>query len=268
MILTLGGPLASATLGAIGNRSALLLVPGPAWPAALGRVVALGTGFAFGDFLFNLLPMASEAAIFRWRAAVANDTGAAPGAIFIAPIIIWGFVAQPRRFARAIGPRRWWNAPVSSPRSYPTPPDHIAMAYAHFLDRGDWQRALTWLEKAHQAARPGSKLAQALTDDSRVHCEAFYRRDSREAQRWFAQAPQRDDSADYWRSTATVRAAQGECGGRIRGLGQGLGNRPRSCPATGVYDMDREQLRTGWRVVGRAAGPADVGVNRNSDPTR
>ena len=60
MILTLGGPLASATLGTIGALS-LLLIPGPAWPAALGRTAALITGFALGDFLFNLLPMASEA---------------------------------------------------------------------------------------------------------------------------------------------------------------------------------------------------------------
>ncbi len=60
MILTLGGPLASAMLGMIG-AICLLLIPGPAWPAALGRVVALATGFAFGDLIFNLLPMASEA---------------------------------------------------------------------------------------------------------------------------------------------------------------------------------------------------------------
>jgi tetratricopeptide (TPR) repeat protein len=117
----------------------------------------------------------------------------------------------------------------------------FAMTYLHFLDRGDWQRALTWLEKAHKSARPGSKLAHTITT-TRAHFEAFYRRDSREAQRWFAQAPQRDDSADYWLSTATVRATQGNVAGASEAWDKAW-EIARKLPATGVYDMDREQLR-------------------------
>jgi len=115
------------------------------------------------------------------------------------------------------------------------------MAYAHFLDRGDWQRALHWLDKARQAARPGTKLADALTVD-RAYVEAFHRRDGREAQRWFEQVPKRDDSSDYWRSAATVLASQGDLAGASDAWNRAW-QIARERPATGVYDMDREQLQ-------------------------
>ncbi len=90
-------------------------------------------------------------------------------------------------------------------------------------------------------ARPGSKLAQALSVD-RAFLEAFHRRDSGEAKRWFDQASLEDDSMDYWRSAATVRASQGDLPGASEAWNkawQMLEKRP----ATGVHDMDRDQLR-------------------------
>jgi hypothetical protein len=238
MILTLGGPLASLTLGTMG-AIALLLIPGPAWPAALGRVVALGTGFAFGDFLFNLLPMASEAQY--------SDGALLWQMIRRGPWCDFHCANQYMALSRStpLRPRDWPTAMVERAGEFaaqlPDSAPSFAMTYLHFLDRGDWQRALTWLEKAHKSARPGSKLAHAITT-TRAHFEAFYRRDSREAQRWFAQAPQRDDSADYWLSTATVRATQGNVAGASEAWDKAW-EIARKLPATGVYDMDREQLR-------------------------
>jgi hypothetical protein len=238
MILTLGGPLASAMLGTIGVLS-LLSIPGPAWPAALGRTVALMTGFALGDFLFNLLPMASEAQ-YSDGALLWQMVRGGPWCDFHCAN---HYMALSR--TTPLRPRDWPTPMVERAAEFaaqlPDSAGSFAMAYLHFLDRGDWQRALLWLEKAHQAASPGSRLAHALITN-RAHCEAFYRRDSREAQRWFAQAPQRDDSADYWRSAASIRAVQGNLGGASDAWDKAT-DIARKLPSTGVYDMDREQLR-------------------------
>ena len=151
MVLTLGGPLASALLGLIGTVC-LLLIPGPAWPAALGRTVALATGLAFGDFLFNLLPLASEAQysdgarlwqMYRRGPVVRLPLrqllhGALPDHASASARLAHAMVERAAEFAAQL----------------PEPAGSFAMAYAHFLDRGDWQRALDWLDKARPAGAP------------------------------------------------------------------------------------------------------------------
>ncbi len=237
IILTLGGPLASATLGAIG-AIALLLIPGPVWPAALGRTVALTTGFALGDFLFNLLPMAT-------------------GAQYSDGALLWQMV---RRGAwcdfhcanhymalsrtTPLRPRDWPTGTVERAAEFATQlsdsAGSFAMTYLHFLDRGDWQRALIWLDQTRHRAQPASKLAHALTMD-RAYLEAFHRRNGREAQRLFEQAPPREDSNDYWRALITLQAAQGELA-RASATWNKAWDMAQKRPSTGVYDMDREQL--------------------------
>jgi hypothetical protein len=240
MALTLGGPFASVLLGAIGTIC-LLLIPGPAWPAALGRTVALATGLAFGDFLFNLLPMASEAQ-YSDGARLWQMYRRGPWCDFHCANHYMGLSQT-----TPLRPRDWPSALVERAAEFavqlPEPAGSFAMAYTHFLDCGNWQRALFWLDKAHLAARPGSRLAHALILD-RAFLEAFYRRDGREALHWFDQAPLEDDSPDYWRSAATVRAAQGD-------VALASDAWKKACaiaqerPPTGVYDMDREQL---WHI--------------------
>jgi hypothetical protein len=238
MILTLGGPLASAMLGTMG-AICLILIPGPAWPAALGRTVALITGFAVGDFIFNLLPMASEAE-YSDGARLWQMCRRGPWCDFHCANHYMGLSQT-----TLLRPRDWPSAMVERAAEFagqlPEPAGSFAMAYAHFLDRCDWERALSWLDKAHQAARPGTKMAYALTVD-RAFFEAFHRRNGREAQRLFEQAPPRHDSSDYWRSAATVRAAQGDLAGASDAWNRAW-EMAKKRPATGVYDMDREQLR-------------------------
>jgi hypothetical protein len=238
MILTLGGPLASAMLGAIG-AICLLLIPGPNWPAALGRGVALLTGFAFGDLIFNLLPMASEAE-YSDGARLWQMYRRGPWCDFHCANHYMGLSQS-----TPLRPRDWPTPMVERAAEFaaklPEPAGSYAIAYAHFLDRCDWDRALAWLDRAHQAARPGTKLALALTAD-RAFLEAFHRRDGREAQRLFAQVPRRDDSTDYWRSAATVRAAQGDLTGASDAWSKAWEMAVKR-PVSGVYDMDREQLR-------------------------
>jgi hypothetical protein len=115
------------------------------------------------------------------------------------------------------------------------------MAYLHFLDRGDWQRALVWLDKARHRAQPASKLAHALTVD-RAYLEAFHRRDGREAQRLFDQAPPSEDSQGYWRALITLQAAQSDLI-RASATWNKAWDMAQDRPATGISDMDREQLR-------------------------
>ncbi len=238
MILTLGGPLASALLGMMG-AICLLLIPGPSWPAGLGRAVALATGFALGDFLFNLLPMASEAQ-YSDGALLWQMFRRGPWCDFHCANHYMGLSRT-----TTLRPRDWPKDMVARAAEFaaqlPEPSGSFAMAYLHFLDRRDWDRALSWLEKARQAARPGSKLALALTVD-RAYLEAFYRRDGREAQRLFEQAPPREDSTDYWRARATVQAAQGDLAA-ASGSWSKAWEMAQKRPATGIYDMDREQLR-------------------------
>ena len=130
----------------------------------------------------------------------------------------------------ALRPRDWPKDMVVRAAEFaarlPEPAGSFAMTYLHFLDGGDWQLALTWLDKARQAARAGSKLALALTID-RAYLEAFHRRDGREAQRLFEQAPPREDSIDYWRARATVQATQGNFR-RGSHLEQSLGDGPKT----------------------------------------
>jgi hypothetical protein len=238
MILTLGGPLASAVLGTSG-AICLMLIPGPAWPAALGRAVALMTGFAFGDFIFNLLPMASETE-YSDGARFWQMFRRGPWCDFHCANHYMGLSQT-----TPLRPREWPSAMVERAAEFaaqlPNPSGSLAMAYLHFLDHGDSQRALTWLDRAHRAARPGSKLAHALTAD-RAFLEAFHRHDGREAQRLFAQVPRREHSTDYWRALATVRAAQGDLPGASEAWKKAW-TMAQKRPATGVYDMDREQLR-------------------------
>ncbi len=238
MILTLGGPLASAILGMTGTIC-LLLIPGPAWSAALGRMVALATGFAFGDLIFNLLPMASEAE-YSDGARLWQMYRRGPWCDFHCANHFMGLSQT-----TPLRPRDWPTAMVERAAEFagqlPEPAGSFAMAYTHFLDRCDWERALAWLNRAHQAARPGSNLALALTAD-RAFLEAFHRRDGREAQRLFAQVPRRDDSTDYWRSAATVRAVQGDLSGASKAWHKAWAM-AENRPGAGVYEMDREQLR-------------------------
>jgi hypothetical protein len=238
MILTLGGPLASALLGAIGTIC-LLLIPGPAWPAAIGRAVALATGFAWGDFLFNLMPIATEAQ-YSDGALLWQMSRRGPWCDFHCANHYMGLSRT-----TALRPRDWPKDMVVRASEFaaqlPEPAGSFAMTYLHFLDRGDWQLALTWLEKAREAARAGSKLALALTID-RAYLEAFHRRDGREAQRLFEQAPPREDSIDYWRARATVQATQGNLSGAAATWSKAW-EMAQKRPATGINDMDREQLR-------------------------
>lgn len=238
IIHTLGGPLASATLGAVG-AIALMLIPGPLWPAALGRAVALITGFALGDFLFNLLPMASEAQ-YSDGALLWQMVRRGPWCDFHCAN---HYMALSR--TTPLRPRDWPTAMVERAAEFSTQlPDSarsFAMTYLHFLDRGDWQRALTWLDKARHQARPASKLAYALTVD-RAFIEAFHLRDGCEAQRLFEQAPAREDSTDYWRALITLQAAQGDVA-RATATWHKAWDMATKRPATGVYEMDREQLR-------------------------
>jgi hypothetical protein len=237
MILTLGGPLASALLGAMGVVC-LLLIPGPAWSAALGRAVALATGFAIGDFFFNLLPMASEAQ-YSDGARLWQMYRRGPWCDFHCANHYMGLSQS-----TPLRPRDWPREMVERAAEFaaqlPESAGSFAMAYVHFLDSGDWQRALGWLDKAQRAARPGTKIAHAITID-RAFLEAFHRHDGQEAQRLFDQAPPLADSTDYWRSAATVRAAQGDLAGASEAWKKGWGMAQKR-PKTGIYDMDREQL--------------------------
>jgi len=239
IILTLGGPLASALLGAIG-AICLILIPGPAWPAALGRAVALTTGFAWGDFIFNLLPMASEAQ-YSDGALLWQMFWRGPWCDFHCAN---NYMALSR--TTPLRPRDWPTAMVERAAEFaarlPDRGTSFAMAYAHFHDRGDWQRALHWLEKAQAATRPGTKLAHALTVD-RAFLEAFYRHNPTEAHRWLRQAPSNKDSADYWRSIAAVHAAQNDLAAADDAWNK-ASKIAASYPAAGLYDMVREELQT------------------------
>ncbi len=240
MVFTLGGPFGSALLGAIGTIC-LLLIPGPAWPAALGRTVALATGLAFGDVLFNLLPMASEAQ-YSDGARLWQMYRRGPWCDFHCANHYMG-LSQ----VAPVRPREWPRDLIERAAEFaaqlPEPAGGFALAYTHYLDSGDWQRALSWLDKAHLLARSGSKLAHALALD-RAFIEAFYKRDGREAQRWFEQAPEQLESTDYWRSAATVRAAQGDVAGASEAWKKAC-ELAQERPSTGIYEMHREQL---WHI--------------------
>lgn len=238
MILTAGGPLASLLIAIIGGIS-LLLIPGPIWPAAIGRTVALATAFGLGDFLFNLLPMASQAQ-YSDGARIWQLYHRGPWCDFLCANYYMGLSR-----ASAMRPRDWPRDLVLHAAEFgaqlPEPAGSFTMAYTHFLDCGEWGTALTWLDKAREVVHPGSKLANALTID-RAFVEAFHMQDGAEAQRLFEQAPPRKDSTDYWRALASVQAAHGDLAAASATLAKAW-EIAKIRPNTGIYDMDREQLR-------------------------
>jgi Peptidase family M50 len=237
IILTLGGPLASLALGAMGTIC-LLLIPGPAWPAAIGQVVALAAAFAFGDFLFNLLPMATQAQ-YSDGARLWQMYRRGPWCDFHCANYYMG-LSQ----ATPLRPREWPTEMVVRAADFaaqlPEPAGSFAMAYLHFLDCGDVTRAVSWLDRAREVARSG-RLAHALTVD-RAFIEAFHHRRGGEAQRLFDQTPPREDSTDYWRALAAVQAAQGDLV-KASATWNKAWELARDRPINGIYDMDREQLR-------------------------
>lgn len=254
MALTFGGPFASALLGAIGIVC-LMLIPGPAWPAALGRTAALVTCFAIGDFIFNLIPMASEAQ-YSDGAKLWQLYRRGPWCNFHCAHHYMGLSQT-----TPLRPRDWPTDMVERAAEFatqlPEPATSFARTYAHFLDRGEWELALSWLEKAFLVARSGSKLAHSLTID-RAFLEAFHRRDPLEAQRWFDQAPANEDSTDYWRALASVQAAQGNLPAASATWSKAW-EMASMRPATGIYDMDRELLRlVGVRLEQLRAQPTSA----------
>jgi hypothetical protein len=238
IVHTLGGPLASATLAAIG-AIALLLIPGPAWPAAVGRTVALATGFALGDFLFNLLPMANESqysdGAFLWQMLRRG------------PMCDFHCANHYMALSRttSLRPRDWPTATVERAAQLSShlsdSAGSFAFSYLHFLDRGDWQHALNYLDQARNRSQAASKLAHALTID-RAYLEAFHRREPREAQRLFEQAPPREDSPSYWRALITLQAAHGDLI-RASATWNKAWDMALKRPDSGISDMDQEQLR-------------------------
>lgn len=238
MVLTAGGPLASALFGAIGTIC-LVYIPGPSWPAALGRIAALATGFAIGDFIFNLLPMASEAQ-YSDGAKLWQLYRRGPWCDFHCAHHYMGLSQTTR-----LRPRDWPTDMVERAADFaaqlPEPTGSFARTYTHFLDRGEWELALSWLEKAHLSALPGSKLSHALVID-RAFIEAFHHRDRPEAERWFEQAPANEDSTDYWRALAALQAAQGDLDA-ANATWTKASELASTRPATGIYDMSRDQLR-------------------------
>jgi hypothetical protein len=239
MILTFGGPLASALLGAVGAVS-LMLIPGPAWPAALGRIVALATGFALGDFLLNLIPFVSEAQ-YSDGARLWQMYRRGPWCDYLCAHHYMGLSrSSPLR------PRDWPTALVERAaefaRQLPEPAASYTKAYVHFLDRGECERAIAWLDKALQAARPGSKIAHSLTID-RAFLDVFYRQDPEAAARRLEQVPVNKDSSYYWCSLAAILAAQNDLAGSA-GAWNKASDIAAAYPAAGIYDMIREQLQT------------------------
>jgi hypothetical protein len=251
MTFASGGPLASALLGTIGSIC-LLLIPGHAWPAVLGQMVALATGFAFGDVLFNLIPMATQAQ-YSDGARLWQLYRRGPWCDYLCAHYYMGL-----SHSSPLRPREWPREMVVRCAEFaaqlPSPAASFTKAYVHFLDSGDCDRAFSWLVRACEAVPAGSKLAHVLSVD-RAFLEAFHRRDANEAQRLFAQAPRSEESTDYWRALAAVQAAQGNLSGASATWNKAW-ELAQKRPATGIYDMDREQLRiVGAWIEGRRAEP-------------
>ena len=150
----------------------------------------------------------------------------------------------------ALRPRDWPTATVERAgelaSKLPDSAGSFAMAYLHFLDRGDWQRALLWLDKARHRAQPAGNLAYALAVD-RAYLEAFHRRDGREAQRLFEQAPAREDSSGYLHALITLQAAHGDLAGASAAWNKAW-DIVQQRPATGLADIDRDT--SGWSAPG------------------
>jgi hypothetical protein len=239
MILTLGGPLASALLGLTG-AVCLMLIPGPAWPAALGRMVALATGFALGDFVLNLIPIASEAR-YSDGARLWQLYQRGPWCDFLCA---HHYLALSR--TTPLRPRDWPTAMVERAAEFsatlPEPIGSYIMAYVHFYDCGDWQRALLWLEKALAAVLRGSDRAHSLAVD-RAFFEVFSRQNPVEAERWLKQVPVNKDSSYYWCSLAAVLASQNDLAGASDAWNK-ASKVAAAYPSAGIYDMIREQLQT------------------------
>ena len=146
----------------------------------------------------------------------------------------------------ALRPRDWPKDMVVRAAEFaarlPEPAGSFAMTYLHFLDGGDWQRALTWLDKAHQAARAGSKLA--LRTDHRSGLPR-----SLPSPRWTGSPAPGSSKRRRARIRSIIgapappcRLPRATCQAR-QPPGAKPGRWPKNVQSTGINDMDREQLR-------------------------
>jgi hypothetical protein len=254
MIMTLGGPLGSAALGAAG-LGLLFGIPGPAWPVALGEFVVLVTSMGFGDFVLNLFPVAS---------GVSYSDGArfwqlyrrGPWADYLCAIYYMGLSRT-----TAMRPGEWPSEMVEHAAAFacaaplPNVASILGMAYVHFEDRGDVERAGSYMERACASAQPGTEAARNLAVD-RAYFEALHRRNGSEGTRWLEQAPAQADSCDYWRSKAAVLCANGDLDAAEEAWRKGW-ELASKLPEAGVYETDRRQYRMiAERLREAAAEPA------------
>lgn len=260
MRMTVGGPLGSAFLGALG-LGLLFAIPGPAWSVAMGEFVVLVTSMGLGDFVLNLVPVSS---------GVSYSDGArfwqlyrkGPWADYLCSVYYMGLSRT-----TALRPGDWPTEMVERAAAFaamlPNAASMLGMAYAHFEDRGDVERAASYLERASANAPQGSETARNLAVD-RAYFEAFYRGNAAEAARWLDQVPVQPGSADFWRSKAVVSAANGDVPAAQEAWRKGW-ELASKLPDVGVYEMDRRQYRmiaerirevSGQDPVGQAVVPA------------
>ena len=123
----------------------------------------LSTGFAFGDFLFNLVPMASEAQ-YSDGARLWQMYRRGPWCDFHCANHYMGLSQT-----TALRPRDWPTAMVERAAefaaSFPNPPDRSPWPTPIILDRGDWQRGAVVAGKgasgrsARAAGWPGAHVS-------------------------------------------------------------------------------------------------------------
>ncbi len=233
--LTAGGPIASLLCG-VAAFGALLAVAGPSCPPLAGRFLVLLAVIATGDGLLNLYPAAGGVG-YSDGARLWQLARRGPWSEYLcANYYMMSSAAGPLR------PRDWPTDLVVSAaefgRSLPSGIGAAALAYTHFEDLGDAQRAGEYLALAESRVDRGGKAERDFAME-RAYFDARFLADPAAGLRWMASA--RDEpTADSWRTRAAVYAAAGQFSAAHEALECGLGL-VASLPDAGIYAMVRRQ---------------------------
>lgn len=236
MELTAGGPAGSLICG-LAACALLLAVAGPSCPPLAGRFLLLLTVIAVGDCLFNLYP-ASSGVGYSDGARLWQLAKRGPWAEYMCASYY-----MTMSMAGPIRPRDWPSQLVTRAadfgRDLPAALGTFALAYTHFEDLGDSQRAAEYLALAESRTEKGTKAERDFAME-RAYFNARHLDDPAAGLGWL-QSAREDDTADYWRTRAAVHAVGGDLDAARYALGRGWAILS-AMPATGIYDMGRRQF--------------------------
>ncbi|MDX1981226.1 MAG: M50 family metallopeptidase [Bryobacteraceae bacterium] len=244
MFMIAGGPLASLLLGTVAG---LMLALSPdAWWIEQWELLAITSVISTTAFITNLIPIAAGVA-YSDGARLWQLYRGGPWANYLCATYYVGL----SRCSQVL-PREWPTGMIEGAADFskalPEAPSILALAYVHFKDKGEIERADEYLRESMAACeKAGGDMKRYYAPEFAFH-EAFHCRNPEQGRKWLAEA-KADNSVDYLRALSAVLIAEGNVDFAREAWKKGSAMAA-NLPNAGAYEMDRHDFaRLGARLV-------------------